>query len=138
MIVLDTNVLSEPLRPKPDPRVVRWLDAQHPQTLWLTSITMAEIRFGIAALPEGARQQRLRERFEGEVAPLFAGRILPFDDPASVHYAALQANARRSGRGLSPLDGMIAAICSTHGHILATRNVADFEDTGLTLLDPWA
>lgn len=138
MIVLDTNVLSVPLRPSPDLQVVAWLDAQHPQTLWLTAITMAEIRFGIAALPDGRRQQLLRDRFEGEVAPLFAGRILSFDDAASSRYAVLQARARRSGRAMGTPDAMIAAICLSQGHTLATRNVSDFDGTGLTILNPWA
>lgn len=138
MIVLDTNVISEPLRPEPDPQVVAWLDKQHVETLCLTAITLAELRYGIAALPEGRRKRVLSDRLETETLPLFAGRILPFDDAASRTYARLQSSARTVGTPMSAMDGLIAAICATHRCALATRNTADFRSTGLTVIDPWA
>ncbi len=138
MIVLDTNVISEPLRPVPDARVVAWLDDQHVETLYLTTITLAELRYGVAALPDGRRKQALSERLEGETIPLFTGRVLPFDDEASIAYARLQAAARANGRALGVMDGLIAAICSVHGHALATRNVDDFAAAGIDLVNPWA
>ncbi|GAB3706617.1 PIN domain-containing protein [Mariniluteicoccus flavus] len=138
MIVLDTNVVSEPLRTSPEASVVAWLDAQHLETLYLTTITLAELRYGIAALPDGRRRHILRDQLEGETLPLFAGRVLGFDEPASRAYAVLQAAARASGRPLSVMDAMIASICQASGHQLATRNVRDFAATGIGLIDPWA
>lgn len=137
MIVLDTNVLSEPLRPTPAPQVTAWLDRQHLPTLYLTTITVAELRYGIAALPNGRRKRALSERFEDEVLPLFAGRVLPFDEPATAAYAQLQAKARTEGRPLPATDALIAAICVANRHALATRNVTDFEFTNLELINPW-
>lgn len=137
MIVLDTNVVSEPLRPAPDGRVVAWLDDQHVETLYLTTPTLAEVRYGIAALPDGRRRRSLRDRFEEETVPLFIGRILAFDESASVTYARLQAAARALGRPLGVMDGLIAAICMARGHALATRNVADFELAEVDLMNPW-
>lgn len=137
MIVLDTNVVSEPLRPAPDARVVGWLDEQHIETLYLTTVTLAELRYGVAALPEGRRQRALDARLEAETLPLFAGRVLAFDEPASCAYARLQAAARRGGVALDVMDGLIAAICSAHGYGLATRNLRHFRWTGLDLIDPW-
>lgn len=137
MIVLDTNVLSEPLKPGPEPTVVEWLDAQHPGTLCITAITVAELRYGLAALPEGRRKAILTKRLEAEVLPLFGSRILPFDDDAAAQYADLQAAARASGRPMPVLDAQIAAIARARGCALATRNVADFEGAGLVLVNPW-
>lgn len=137
MIVLDTDVVSEPLRPEPDSTVVAWLDAQHVETLYLTTITLAELRYGVEALPDGRRRATLRKRLEAETLPLFAGRILSFDDEASAAYARLQAAARSRGRPLGPMDGMIAAICLARGHALATRNVGDFAGSGIDLINPW-
>ena len=138
MIVLDTNVISEPLRPSPDPRVAAWLDDQHIETLYLAAATLAEIRYGIAILPEGTRKSGLRDRFEGVVLQLFAGRVLAFDDTASKSYAQIQSEARSRGRALSVLDGLIASTCAAHGFALATRNVRDFEATGVDIVNPWA
>lgn len=137
MIVLDTNVVSEPLRPQPDERVVTWLDAQDVQTLHLTTITLAELRYGVAALPDGRRRSLLGRRLEEETLPLFDGRILPFDDAASAAYASMQAEARTSGRSLGVMDGLIAAICRARGLALATRDVGDFAHAGIELIDPW-
>ncbi|MCG2804642.1 MAG: type II toxin-antitoxin system VapC family toxin [Propionicimonas sp.] len=114
-----------------------WLDRQHLSTLYLTTITVAELRYGIAALPNGRRKRGLSERFEDEVLPLFAGRVLPFDEPATAAYAQLQAKARAAGRPLPAMDALIAAICVANRHALATRNVTDFEFTNLELINPW-
>lgn len=138
MIVLDTNVLSEPLRPAPHPSVVSWLDAQHVETLAVTTLSIAQLRYGIAALPAGRRKDLLSSRVEHELIPLFAERVLAFDLSASEAYGTLQASARSLGRPLPVMDSLIAAICAAHGHTLATRNTADFAATGIPLIDPWS
>lgn len=138
MIVLGTNVLSEPLRPSPDPRAVDWLDAQHVETLAVTALTIAELRYGVAALPVGRRRQVLSSRLEDEIVPLFEDRVLPFDLNASQAFGVIQARARSQGRPLPVMDALIASICLASGHTLATRNTGDFAATGVSLIDPWA
>ena len=138
MVVLDTNVVSELMRGSPRPDVVEWLDAQRTRELFVTSVTEAEIRAGVAILPEGARRRGLADAAERMFANLFAGRILPFDSSAARAYAEIVAVRRASGRPLSLADGQIAAIARSRGMAVATRNVADFEDTGTELLDPWS
>lgn len=138
MIVLDTNVVSEPLRSAPAPQLIGWLDRQAVQTLFLTTITLAEVRYGIAVLPAGRRRDELDRRFEGEVVPLFAGRILAFDEPASREYAALRARARAAGRAVGDYDALIAAIARTRGFAVATRDTAPFEAAGVAVVDPFA
>ena len=137
MIILDTNVVSEPLRPAPHPGVVTWLDAQAIDTLFLTTLTLAEVRYGIAALPAGRGKRTLRARFEGEVLPLFAGRILPFDDEASSAYADLRSRARESGQALGDFDALIAGIAASRGFAIATRDAAPFVAAGVTVIDPF-
>ncbi|MDF1489231.1 type II toxin-antitoxin system VapC family toxin [Tessaracoccus caeni] len=137
MIVLDTNILSEPFKPEPAPQVLGWLDAQDIRTLFLTTITLAEVRTGIAVLPDGKRKSVLEQRFEGEVVPQFNGRILPFDEPATVEFARLTARLRAAGRGIDTMDALIAAVCLSTGHALATRNVSHFKDTRIDLINPW-
>lgn len=137
MILLDTNVVSEPLRPMPDPAVVAWLDAQAPETLYLCTITLAEVRFGIARLPEGRRKTVLGERFEGEFLPAFAGRVVGFGEKASASYARLRARARASGVAISPFDALIAAIALSLGFAIATRDVGPFDRLGLQVIDPF-
>lgn len=122
MIVLDTNVISEPMRPEPAGQVVGWLDAQEIGTLYLTTITPAEVRLGIKSLPVGRRRSILGRRFEDETVPLYSGRILPFDEPASICFAELQAEARSRGRPLGTMDALIAAICRASRLDLATSN----------------
>ena len=136
MILLDTNVISEPLRPAGDARVLAWIDAQAIETLYLCTISLAELRFGIAALPEGRRRDALLASLEQRVLPLFEGRILSFDEPAARAYAALRASARAAGRAISPADGYIAAVAAAHDLTLATRDTAPFEAAGLKTLDP--
>ncbi|MDD3650323.1 type II toxin-antitoxin system VapC family toxin [Immundisolibacter sp.] len=137
MILVDTNVISEPLRPKPSSQVVAWLDDQPLETLFLSAITVAELRFGIAALPAGKRRTRLGEDFEQRVLPLFLGRILPFDLPATQAYAELMTRARMAGRAIATADGHIAATASANGLTVATRDTGPFEAAGVNVVDPW-
>lgn len=137
MILIDTNVVSEPWKLAPDTRVLDWLDAQAIETLFLSAITIAELRFGVAAMPEGKRRTVLHDRLEGEVLPLFSGRILTFDLDASKAYATLMAAARGSGKAIGTADGYIAATALAHGFSVATRDVSPFEAAGLKVINPW-
>jgi predicted nucleic acid-binding protein len=138
MILVDTNVISEPLRREPSAAVIEWLDAQNVETLFLAAISLAEMRFGVAALPAGRRRDWLEQSIEQRVVPLFRGRILPFDDAASKAYARLRAKARGTGNAMTSADGFIAATAAANGLIVATRDVAPFEAAGLRVIDPWA
>jgi predicted nucleic acid-binding protein len=137
VIVLDTNVVSEPLRPQPDAAVLRWLDDQDPRTLYLTATTAAELLSGIEALPAGRRRKDLQEAIEAQVFPLFAGRVLPFDERAAAVFARVNAQATAAGNRISFADGTIASIALAHGFMLATRNIKDFRGTGVQLVNPW-
>lgn len=137
MILLDTNVVSEPLKASGDMNVLAWIDAQIIDTLYLSTISVAELRFGIAVLPEGKRRDALHSSLEQRVLPLFAGRILPFDAPASQAYAMLRARARTAGQAIAPTDGYIAAIAVTQGFAVATRDTAPFDAAGLVVINPW-
>ena len=137
MIVLDTNVVSEPLRSRPHSAAVDWLDRQVIETLYLTTITLAELRFGVASLPAGRRRDRLGARIEDEVIGAFAGRILAFDEPAGVAYATLRTRARNQGLALGTADAYIAGIVSAHGFAIATRDRAPFEAAGVAVIDPF-
>jgi predicted nucleic acid-binding protein len=136
MIILDTNVVSETMKPLPDVVVLAWLNAQVAETLYLTSVTLAELYLGVAALPSGKRKERLAAVVEGQ-ADLYAGRILSFDAHAAQHYAQLAMTARRRGRGFPTPDGYIAAMAAAHGFALATRDTAPFEAAGLKVINPW-
>jgi len=138
VIILDTNVVSEPLRSEPDGRVIEWLDAQAVETLYLTTITVAEVRFGIAILPEGKRKASLRERFEREVISQFEERLLTFDEPASGAYAVVRARARRGGLAVGGFDALIAGIAESRGFVVATRDTAPFEAAGVAVVNPFA
>jgi len=137
MILLDTNIISEPLKTAGNANVLAWIDEQIIETLYLSTISLAELRFGIAALPEGKRRDTLHFSLEQRVLPLFAGRILPFDDPASQSYAILRSQARTAGLAIAPADGYIAAIAATHGFAVATRDTSPFDAAGLTVINPW-
>jgi toxin FitB len=137
MILLDANVVSEPSKTSGNTNVLAWIDAQIIETLYLSTISLAELRFGIAALPECKRRDTLHFSLEQRVLPLFAGRILPFDDPASQSYAQLRAHARVAGQAIAPADGYIAAIAATHGFAVATRDTSPFEAAGLAVINPW-
>jgi predicted nucleic acid-binding protein len=137
VILLDTNVVSEPLRPAPDARVVAWIDAQALETLFLSAITVAELRAGVALLPPGKRRAGLQESLETQVLPLFAGRILPFDQDCTQAYAALTAKARTAGQAIASADGYIAALAITHGLAVATRDTRPFDAAGAAVVNPW-
>lgn len=137
MIVLDTNVLSELMRATPLHSVVAWVDRQQPTTLYLTALSMAEIRFGIAALPEGKRRETLTHQFEQCIRPLFEDRVLSFDETASFEYASIRANARQSGQAISDYDALIAATAKSHKFEIATRDTTPFEAAGLRVLNPF-
>jgi toxin FitB len=137
MILLDTNVVSEPLKLTGDVGVLTWIDAQIIETLYLSAISLAELRFGIAALAPGKRRDTLHISLEQRILPLFVGRILPFDAAASEAYAALRARARVQGKAIAPADGYIAATATSHGLIVATRDTSPFEAAGLTVINPW-
>lgn len=139
MIVIDTNVLSELWRVAPDPKVLAWMDAQVVETLFLSAITVAELRFGLAAMPQGKRRTIYQERLEREVLPAFAGRVLPFDLDASKAYGELMARARvGAGLAIGNADGYIAATAAARGLMIATRDTSPFKAAGLTVIDPWA
>ncbi len=137
MILLDTNVLSELIRPEPDEGVTRWLDSQDAAAVATTAITAAELLYGVARLPAGRRKERLGEAIRGLIEEDLDGRVEPFDATAADHYAALVNDRETAGRPISVADAQIAAICRKLGATLATRNTSDFKDTGIELLDPW-
>ena len=139
MILLDTNVLSEFMRPAPAPQVVAWLDAQPTDRVWVSAITRAEIELGVALLPEGRRKLGLQQAVSAMFVEDFAGRCLPFDEVAAPLYARIVTQRTRQGRPITVEDAQIAAIALAHGLILATRNTRDFEEIeGLSLLNPWS
>jgi len=137
VILIDTNVISEPLKPRPDPRVLAWIDAQSIDTLHLSTVTIAELRFGISAMPVGNRRDTLHRRLEGEVLPLFDRRILSFDLDASQAYAEIMVRAKAAGRAIGKADGYIAATAAAHGLLVATRDTSPFEAAGLDTINPW-
>jgi toxin FitB len=137
MIVLDTNVISELWRVKPSLRATAWLRSQPSDALFSTAVTEAEIFFGIALLPEGRRRRSLTSLAEQIFTDDLAGRILPFDSAAARTFADIAASRRSTGRPISEADAQIAAIARSRGAALATRNVGDFADCGLTVLSPW-
>ena len=137
MLVLDTNVVSELMRERPNPDVLRWVDNQLTDNLFVTSVTEAEIRTGIAILPEGERQRGLAASAERLFSVLFSERILPFDSDAARVYAMLAADRRVAGRPISQSDCQIAAIARCRGASVATRDVDDFEGSGIEVINPW-
>ncbi|MBV9523736.1 MAG: type II toxin-antitoxin system VapC family toxin [Alphaproteobacteria bacterium] len=137
MIVLDTNVLSELMRPAPDAAVERWIAAQASGAIFISAVTEAELRYGIALLPDGRRRLALTAAFEALMREDFRGRILPFDSAAAVAYAEIAASRRRAGRPIAQADAQIAATAKSRGAGLATRNSADFVDCGIDVVDPW-
>jgi len=136
MIVLDTNVVSEAMKSQPHPAVQAWLDAQVAETLYLTSITISEVLFGVSIMPAGKRKNALAQTLDG-LMELFADRVLAFDVSAARHYAELAAKAQAAGKGFPMPDAYIAAIAFAHGFTVATRDVSPFKATGLTVINPW-
>jgi toxin FitB len=137
MIILDTNAVSEILKPHPSEIVMRWLASQGPSSVFTTVITQAEILYGIEALPTGKRRQLLSEVVQEIFEQDFHGRILPFDQESARHYAGISAGRKAAGRPISQFDAMIAAIARCHRASLATRNTADFVHCQIRLIDPW-
>jgi predicted nucleic acid-binding protein len=136
MIVLDTNVVSEAMKAQASPAVRAWLDEQAAETLYLTSVTLAELLYGIATLPSGRRKEALAKTLSG-LLELFGDRMLAFDAEAARHYAELALAARAAGRGFPTPDGYIAAMAKARGFTVATRDVAPFLAAGLKVLNPW-
>jgi toxin FitB len=137
MLLLDTNVVSELMRPRPNPRVLDWVAAQPLSEMAISTITVMEIRFGIALLPRSRRRAHLDTKFRQFLARGFADRILPFDHAAADACADLRAQRRHMGNPITTEDGMIAAIARVHGAPVATRDVGGFQGCGLTLISPW-
>jgi toxin FitB len=136
MIILDTNVVSELMRPEPAPGIASWVRARDRRELRTTTITLAEVRYGIARLPDGRRKQALLGAAD-EVFSAFADQILPFDTAAAEHYAVIASSRERAGKPIAGFDALIAAVCRSQGAVLATRNVSDFDGAGIELIDPW-
>ena len=137
MIILDTNVVSEPMKPNAHPAVVAWLDQQVAETLYLTATSLAELLVGIEVLPGGKRKEGLDAALAELVSRLFGSRVLPFDHHAAMAYARLVNRARTNGRIISVADGQIAAIAAVHGFTVATRDTEPFVATGVPVINPW-
>lgn len=136
MIVLDTNVISELMKESPDKNVVDWISDFDAEQIYTTSITIAELHYGIEALPQGKRKLALRSALSG-LSGLFDKRVLSFDAKSALHYADITIRRKRQGRPISVLDSEIAAICSHHQITLATRNTVDFEALEIDVVNPW-
>jgi predicted nucleic acid-binding protein len=137
LIILDTNVVSEPLKRDPSATVLKWLDRQSPATLYLTTISQAELFAGVLALPAGKRRTELKRVINNELVSLFANRILPFGENSAEAYAQVVTGANAAGNPIDLADAAIAAIALEHNFILATRNERDFKGTSVKLLNPW-
>ena len=136
MIVLCTNVISEAMKPAPNSAVQAWLNEQVAETLYLTSVTLAEMLFGIAVLPAGRRRNSLTRALDG-LLELFGDRVLPFDTDAARHHTVLAVAAHNAGRGFPTPDGYIAAIAASRGFIVASRDTSPYEAGGVRVVDPW-
>lgn len=137
MILLDTNAISELVRPSPDAAVVSFLRCQPREQLFTSAVCEAEIRYGLARMPAGRRRNTLSARVLGFLADAFAGQILPFDSICAAVYGEIRANREAAGKPISVADAMIAATARAHGATLATRNLTDFEASGIAVVNPW-
>ena len=138
MILLDTNVISALMRTIAEPAVGAWLDSQPPESIWLTSITVFEVRFGLEILASGRRRRSLEQAFEKALEEDFEGRVIPFDEAAAQWAGRIAAKQRRLGRGIEIRDVQIAGIAAARKATIATRNVRHFEGLGPELIDPWS
>lgn len=138
MIILDAHVIAELARPAPDPGVLSWVDSLEVSDLATTAISAAELHYGIARLPDGHRKRELAAAIRGILAEDFGGRVLPFDEGASVRYAEIVTGRHRAGQPIGVAAAQVAAICRDLGATLATRDTADFTGTGIELVNPWA
>jgi predicted nucleic acid-binding protein len=136
MIVLDTNVVSEAMKPEPHPAVRAWLNGQATETLYLSTVTLAELLFGIGALPVGRRKDLLAQTLDG-LMRLFRDRVLPFDMDAARCYAELAVSAKTAGRGFPTPDGYIAAVASSRGFMVASRDTEPFKAANIRVINPW-
>jgi toxin FitB len=137
MILVDTNVVSEMMRHAPEPRVVAWLDDQSAETLFLSTVSLAELLLGIAVLPQGRRKMELGQSLALQLAGLFGPRLLPFDADAAEAYSRVVTKALAAGRPMGFADGQIAAVAAAHRLAVATRDTAPFEAGGVTVVNPW-
>lgn len=138
MIVVDTNIVAELMKVSPDQSVVSWMNDQESSTLFLTTITIGEIGYGLRVMPQGRRRLQLEQGFERVIAEAFAGRILVFDEEAARQYAEVMGRRQEIGRQLSALGGQIASIARAKGFAVATRNVKDFVECGVEIINPFA
>lgn len=138
MIVLDTNVISELARPEPAPRVIDWLDQQDGDQIFVTSVTVGELLYGLVKMPAGQRRAKLTVTISRLLDDLFENHTLEYSGQAGVMYAKVVDSRRRRGLPIEQADAQIAAICRLHDASLATRNTRDFTETGIRLIDPWA
>jgi predicted nucleic acid-binding protein len=137
VILVDTNVVSEVLRLRPEPAVCDWLDGQAAETLFISAISLAEIWVGITRLPDGQRKRALDSQASAQIERLFAGRVLGFDEAAARAFAGMMAAAGHRGLAISLPDGLIAATALSHGLAVASRDVAPFAASGLQVINPW-
>jgi predicted nucleic acid-binding protein len=137
VIILDTNALSETLKPVPSSILLRWLASQDPVSIYTTAISQAEMLYGVEALPTGRRRQLLARVVEEIFAEDFTGRVLPFDQESAREFAKIVASRKAAGRPISQFDAMIAAIARSQSAAVATRNTGDFEHCGIRLINPW-
>ena len=137
MIVLDTNILSELMRPSPDPAVEAWVTGRAAASLFFSAVGEAELRYGVAIMPAGRRREALTSEIEAMLREDFEGRVLPFDSDAARAYAEIASTRRFAGRPISQADSQIAAIARSRGMAVATRNVRDFDDMEIEVIDPW-
>ncbi len=137
MILVDTNVVSETMRRAPDARVIEWFDAQSPGSVYLSAVSLAELLFGIALLPDGRRKQALDAGLGDRLAALFGENVLPFDSEAARAYARIVAEARQAGVAIGVADGQIAATAAANNLVIASRDTAPFRAAGLAVIDPW-
>jgi len=138
MIILDTNVLSELISPAINPQVRAWFSGQDGSDLWVTSLTVSEIFYGVFRLEHGMRREALEDAISAVLFDDYEGRILPFDDEAAIHHGRLRARLRREGRPAQDGDALIASIALAKDATIATRNIRDFRNCGVDLVDPWA
>ena len=138
MFAIDTNVASELMRPEPMPAVAAWIAERDAQELYLTAVSEAELRYGVAIMPVGKRRNALEATMTRWLDQGFRERILPFDSVAARAYAQIAADLRQAGRPIGEADCQIAAICRSRGAVLVTRNVRHFNDTGVDVVNPWA
>lgn len=135
--LLDTNVLAEPAKPRPDPNVLTWLQAQSPLDLAVSVLTFGEIQEGVSLLPAGARRDALESWLRTDLPRQFTGRVLPVDGEVALEWGRLAAEGRKAGRELPVVDGLLVATCAAHGLTLVTRNERDCGNRGVPILNPW-